>query len=179
MQYVKVPRDRVGVLIGPKGETKRGIEKALGVNLLVDSEAGEIQVDDRKAEDPLAGMKAENVVRAIGRGFAPKHAYRLFSDDVYLSLIDIHDFVGKQKEHLRRVTARIVGTGGKTRRHIEELTGVHISIYGHTVGVIGELESMEVAREAIEMLLSGSEHAAAYRFLENKRREARMADFGF
>lgn len=179
MRYVKIPQERIGVLIGPEGKTKRQVEKNLGVRLLIDSTEGEVEVDDREVEDPLAGLKAENVVRAIGRGFSPRHAVKLYSDDAYLAVIDIHDFVGKDKSHLRRVTARVVGSGGKTRRHIEELTGAKISIYGHTVSVIGDLEGLEVAKEAIEMLLSGSEHAAVYRFLEAKRREARMAEFGF
>lgn len=179
MRYVKVPRDRVGAVIGPDGATKRTIEKRLGVRLLVDSDEGEVEVDDRGSEDALAQLKAENVVRAIARGFTPAKAYRLFSDEMFLAILDIHDFVGKDKAHVRRMTARIVGTGGKTRHHVEELTGAMISVYGHTVAIIGDVESHEVAREACAMLLSGSEHASVYRFLEAKRREARMAEYGF
>lgn len=179
MRYVKIPRDRVAVLIGPEGKTKERIERRLGVRLLIDSDMGDVEIDDRQAKDALAQLKAENVVRAIGRGFSPQVAFRLFSDDEFLSILDIHDFVGKDKSHVRRVTARIVGTDGKTRRHVEEMTGARLSIYGHTVGVLGPLESHQVATEAVSMLLSGSEHAAVYRFLEAKRRDARMAEFGF
>lgn len=179
MRYIKVPRDRVAVLIGPEGKTKEKIERRLGVRLLVDSKVGDVEVDDRGAADALAQLKAENVVRAIGRGFSPQVAFRLFSDEEYLSILDIHDYVGKDKSHVRRVTARVVGTEGKTRRHIEEMTGARLSVYGHTVGVLGPLESHQAATEAVSMLLSGSEHAAVYRFLEAKRREARLSEFGF
>jgi ribosomal RNA assembly protein len=179
MRHFKVPKERIGVLIGPDGKTKAQMERRLGVELLIDSRRGEVEVDDRKSEDPLALLKAGNVVRAIARGFAPQVAMKLVSDDMYLTVLDIHDFAGKSKSHVRRVTARIVGTEGKTRRHIEELTGANISVYGHTVAVIGPLEGHDVAREACAMLLSGSEHASVYKFLEAKRRAAKMAEYGF
>ena len=179
MRHFKVPKERIGVLIGPDGETKSLIEKRLGVELLVDSREGDVEVDDRRSEDPLAQLKAGNVVRAIARGFSPQIALKLTSDDMYLTVLDIHEFTGKNKFHVRRVTARIVGTEGKTRRHIEELTGANISVYGHTVAVIGPLEGHDVAREAVAMILSGSEHASVYKFLEAKRRAAKMAEYGF
>ncbi len=179
MRHFKVPKDRVGVLIGPDGRTKAWLEERLGVELLVDSRDGAVEVDDRQAEDPLAQLKAGNIVQAIGRGFSPEVAAKLLSDEMYLEVLDIHDFVSKQKAHVRRMTARVVGTEGKTRRHIEELTGAHIVVYGHTVAILGPLEGHDVAREAVAMLLSGSEHASVYKFLESKRRSARLAEFGF
>lgn len=179
MRHFKVPKERIGVLIGPEGRTKGELEDALGIELLVDSKTGDVEVDDRQSEDPLAQLKAGNVVRAIARGFAPEVAKKLLSDEMYLSVLDIHDYVGKNKSHVRRMTARVVGTDGKTRRHIEELTGSNISVYGHTVAVVGPLEGHDVAREAVSMLLSGSEHASVYKFLEAKRRAARMAEYGF
>ncbi len=179
MRHFKVPKERIGVLIGPEGRTKEDLEKQLGVEFLVDSKTGDVEVDDRQAEDPLAQLKAGNIVQAIARGFAPQVARKLVSDEMYLTVLDIHDFVGKNKAHVRRVTARIVGTEGKTRRHIEELTGANIVVYGHTVAILGPLEGHDVAREACAMILSGSEHASVYKFLEAKRRAARMAEYGF
>lgn len=179
MRHFKVPKQRVGVLIGPDGQTKSWLEEKLGVQLLVDSKDGAVEVDDRKSEDPLAQLKAGNIVQAIGRGFAPEIAAKLLSDEMYLEILDIHDFVGKKKGHVRRMTARVVGTDGRTRRHIEELTGANIAVYGHTVAILGSLEGYDVAREAVSMLLSGSEHASVYKFLESKRRSARLAEFGF
>jgi len=39
------------------------------------------------------------------------------------------------------------------------------------VGIIGTLEQVQIAREAIEMLIKGSMHGTVYRFLHRKRRE--------
>jgi len=38
---------------------------------------------------------------------------------------------------------------------------------------------MPVARTAVDMLLSGSEHATVYRYLERKRPELHIAEMGF
>ena len=43
-QYVKIPKERVGVIIGPKGETKKFIEDKTACQLDIDSESGKIDV---------------------------------------------------------------------------------------------------------------------------------------
>ena len=174
MIYVRIPRDRVGVLIGPKGKTKKQLEKASGLRFDVDSDQNEVILHDEvEGTDPLMVLKMQDIVRAVGRGFSPEHAMRLFSDDAYHEILDIHDFVGKHKQHVRRVAARIIGAEGKTRRIIEEQTACYLAIYGHTVAIIGDMEQMPTALQAVEMILRGSEHASMYRYLENKRRDAR------
>jgi ribosomal RNA assembly protein len=88
-----------------------------------------------------------------------------------MELIDLRAAFGKSEADLKRVKGRIIGLNGKTRRIIEELTDANVAVYGHTVGVIGTLEQVQVAREAIEMLVRGSMHSTVYRFLHRKRRE--------
>lgn len=109
-------------------------------------------------------------MRAVGRGFSPKRAYRLMEDNIYLDVIDIRDYAGKSRKRVRVLRGRVIGREGKTRRLIEELSGAQLSIYGNTVSIIGGLESMSTARSAVEMLLNGSEHSTVYRYLERYRR---------
>lgn len=175
MRYVRIPQERVGVIIGPGGETKLQLERLTGIKTRVDSEAGEVWIDDQNPRDPIMPLKAEEIVRAIARGFSPDHAFKLLNEDYYLYVFDIHDYVGKDKEDVRRVSARVIGSEGKTRRIIEDLSGALLSVYGHTVAVIGDLGAMEIAKRACDMILSGSEHAAVYRFLEGQRRKSKMA----
>ena len=73
----------------------------------------------------------------------------------------------------------MIGTRGKTRRLIEELTGVDVSVFGHTVSLIGGPFEMAIAREAAVMLLRGSEHKTVYRFLERKRADIKVYQMGF
>jgi ribosomal RNA assembly protein len=175
MRYVRIPQERVGVIIGPGGSTKDELERMTGVRTRIDSEQGEVWIDDVGAKDPLMPLKVEDIVRAVARGFSPAHAFKLLGEDYYLHVFDVHDYVGKEREDVRRVAARVIGSEGKTRRIIEELSGALLSVYGHTVSIIADLEAMEIAKKATDMILSGSEHAAVYRFLEGQRRKSKLA----
>lgn len=171
--FVRIPKERVGVVIGPDGTTKKNIEEKLSVELEIDSDAGDVHISvTENATDPSTLFRAKDVVTALGRGFSPEHAFRLVRDeDVLMELIDLRGVFGKSEADLKRVKGRIIGMNGKTRRIIEELTDANVAVYGHTVGVIGTLEQVQVAREAIEMLVKGSMHSTVYRFLHRKRRE--------
>ncbi|MBU0497311.1 MAG: KH domain-containing protein [Candidatus Thermoplasmatota archaeon] len=174
MKYLKIPKERIGVLIGPEGETKKTIEDHTHVTLIIDSEEGEVILDNHNSEDPLGLLNAEDVVRAIGRGFSPEHALLLLKDDVELFLFDIRDYVGKKKTHIHRLKSRIIGTQGKTKNTMEQLTGAILCIHGHTIGIIADFEVMESAKKAIDMLLSGSKHASVYRYLEREMKHLRL-----
>lgn len=171
--FVRIPKERVGVVIGPDGTTKKNIEEKLSVELEIDSDAGDVHISvSQNATDPSTLFRAKDVVTALGRGFSPEHAFRLVRDeDVLMELVDLRAAFGKSETDLKRVKGRIIGLNGKTRRIIEELTDANVAVYGHTVGVIGTLEQVQVAREAIEMLVRGSMHSTVYRFLHRKRRE--------
>jgi len=171
--FVRIPKERVGVVIGPDGTTKKNIEEKLSVELEIDSDAGDVHISvSENATDPSTLFRAKDVVTALGRGFSPEHAFRLVRDeDVLMELIDLRAAFGKSEADLKRVKGRIIGLNGKTRRIIEELTDANVAVYGHTVGIIGTLEQVQVAREAIEMLVRGSMHSTVYRFLHRRRRE--------
>ena len=169
MQHVKVPDDRIGVLIGQGGETMREIEEQAEVRLDIDSESGNVRVE--KVGDPVLGLKGPDIVKAIGRGFSPEDALSLLEDDMMMfELIDI-EAASRNKNDLRRQKGRLIGEGGRTRELMEELTGASVAIYGSTLGVIGGPRQVEAVREAAEMLLEGAPHGTVYSFLEDKRNE--------
>ena len=175
--FVRIPKERVGVLIGPNGETKKLLERMLSVNLEVESDTGGVTIFLKEgAEDPSSLLRAKDVVTAIGRGFSPEHAFKLIQDEsTVLDIIDLRTIFGRSESDIRRIKGRIIGMEGKTRRTIEELTDTHISIYGHTVGIIGNIENVQVAREAVQMLIEGRQHATVYGFLHRKRRELKKS----
>jgi ribosomal RNA assembly protein len=171
--FLKIPRERIGVLIGPNGEIKKYVERTLSVKLEIESETGGVKITlTENVEDPSLLFKAKDVVNAIGRGFSPELAFRLIRDEeAFLDVIDLRTIFGKSESDIRRVKGRIIGMEGKTRRIIEELTETNVCVYGHTVGLIGDIEQVQAAREAIQMLIRGSLHSTVYRFLHRKRRE--------
>jgi ribosomal RNA assembly protein len=175
-QFHKIPKDRIGAMIGPDGMVKREILKRTGIMVDVDSESGEVTIDYEKASDPSMLLKVADMVKAIGRGFSPERAAQLLKDDFYFAIFDIQDYVGKKPDHIHRMKARVIGTGGKTRRIIEELAEVELSIYGDTIAVIGDIIGLDIARIALDMILNGAEHSNVYTVLERKRRDRHLAE---
>ncbi|MFO8110537.1 MAG: KH domain-containing protein [Thermoplasmata archaeon] len=95
MPSIKIPKERIGVLIGENGRTKEKIEKKTGALLDIDSNSGVVDIDTRNVDDPVLTLKVEDIVKAIGRGFNPKKSLFLLKDDAYFELMDIRSYVGK------------------------------------------------------------------------------------
>lgn len=170
--FVKIPQERIGALIGPEGQIKAAIEKKLSVELQVESETGGVKITLLPtASDPTVLFRAKETVIAIGRGFSPDRAFRLLHDDeALLEIIDLREIIGRSQSDIKRLKGRVIGKNGKTRRLIEELTEASLSVYGHTISIIGNTDQMEAAKEAVRMLIRGSQHSTVYRFLHRKRR---------
>lgn len=168
-QYVKIPKERVGVVIGPKGETKTFLEDKTMCQLDIDSDSGKIDVTCE--DDPLKEFRILETLKAIGRGFSPEKSFQLLDDDMLmLEVIDLSDVATTPKE-LQRVKGRIIGRSGRTRELAETLINVKISVYGKTVSILGYPEQNTIIRTAIKMLLDGATHGAVYKFLEKKHQE--------
>jgi ribosomal RNA assembly protein len=169
---IKIPKDRVAVLIGKKGEIKKQIEENTKCKLNINSKEGEVHIT---SEDSMALFIAKDIIKAVARGFNPEIAQQLLKTDYVFELLQITDYANKSKNTIERLKGRVIGEGGKSRSIIETLTGTHVSVYGKTIGIIGEVEQAATARTAVEDLLSGSTHATVYKFLERKKKELERA----
>jgi ribosomal RNA assembly protein len=172
-QAIRVPLERVAAVIGKKGETKKHLEETMHVTLEVDSQSGEIRVKTTSIEDadPFTAMR---VIEAVGRGFSPQRALRLLDPETSLEVLDLRNFAGKSDNSLERIRGRIIGLNGKSRRVIEELTKCYVSVYGRTVAIIGEVTEAKLAKDAVEMLASGSRHRSVYNMLQRARTKRKM-----
>ncbi|MEK6951352.1 MAG: KH domain-containing protein [Nanoarchaeota archaeon] len=164
---LKIPEERIAVLIGAAGKTKKEIEEASGCTLAVSKE-GDVEIT---GTDALLLYTTREIVRAIARGFNPQIALQLLKSDFVLEVIDLTDVAAGKKNVLERLRGRIIGSEGKSRREIEQLSNTSISVYGKTVAIIGDVAQVELAREAVAMLVRGSMHRTVYQFLERKRKE--------
>ncbi|MGC9517210.1 MAG: KH domain-containing protein [Methanomicrobiales archaeon] len=177
-EYLKIPRERVGVVIGKEGQVKQKIEDLTHTEINIESETGSISISPTaKMDDPLSIWKARNIIRAIGRGFNPEVSFKLLDDNFILDIIRLPDFVGKSKKAIIRQKGRIIGKDGRTREIIKEMTDTDVAIYGKTVSLIGDIEKIMTAKEAIEMILEGIRHKTVYAFLEKKRHEFKLREF--
>jgi ribosomal RNA assembly protein len=166
---IKIPEERIGVLVGPGGSIKHLIEEKTKTTLEIDSETGTVSI--ASAEDPLQGLRVMDLVKAIGRGFTPERALAILDDEMLmLDVLDISK-MASTKSDMERIKGRIIGKDGRSREIMERLSGTKVSVYGKTVAVLGYPEQIRVARTAIEMLLDGAPHGNVYSFLEKKHQE--------
>jgi ribosomal RNA assembly protein len=170
--YIRIPHDRVGVLIGPDGKVKSRIEKTFKVNLIIESESGNVEIVLTAAQSDVSIIfTVANIVKAIGRGFSPERAMLLGNEDFDLSIVDLEEHVGPSRSAQERVKGRIIGKAGKSRALIEELTETQMSVYGSTVALIGKIEALPAATEAVMMLIRGKFHKTVYNYLFAYRRQ--------
>ena len=165
-QNLKIPKKRVAVLIGTDGETKEEIEKQTNTSLDVDSE-GAVTIS---SENSLDAWLTKQIVKAIGRGFSPKRAFRLLEENAVLELIDLKEW-SRNENDMKRIKGRVIGREGKSKKTIQELTGTDISVFGKTISIIGDATSVQTARKAVEMLLSGAKHATVFKLLEKEKKK--------
>ena len=90
---ILIPKVRVPVLVGRGGSVKRKIEQKGAVQILVQAD-GEVTI---KGKDALELAIVKNVIEAIGRGFNPAVAIKLFKEDYGLEIISIADFGAKTR----------------------------------------------------------------------------------
>ena len=169
-KLIRIPNDRIGVVIGKSGKTKKIIEDKCSVQLDIDSNGGEILVKSEAITERFQPFKAVEIVTAIGRGFSPENSLRLLKGENSLHVIDLREFAGKSTDQIERIKGRIIGEGGKARLNIENLTNASVTVYGRTVAIIGEPNQLRLAVDAISSLSNGSMHGPVYTKLESARR---------
>ncbi|MCK5449403.1 hypothetical protein KAI32_00900 [Candidatus Pacearchaeota archaeon] len=121
----------------------------------------------------------EKIVQAIAFGFDVEDALLLKNEDFVLEFIDIKSHT--HRKNLKEVRARVIGTGGKARKTIENLTGAVIVIQVNRMGVIVDSEHLDSATQAIISLIQGAKHGNVFAYLEKQnvsRRKFRGEDLG-
>ncbi|MBS7648290.1 MAG: KH domain-containing protein [Thermoproteota archaeon] len=170
--YFNIPKDRIGVLIGKEGSFKKLLEDRTKTKIKIDSESGEVFVC-AEGDNLVVLPVVKNILKAVACGFSGQAALELLDENKHLEVIDLKDIMGKSYSEIERIKGHIIGRNGKVRRNLEEYTNSRISVYQTYVGIICDLENLEVIRKAVEMLINGTSHVGVYRFLETQRRRAK------
>jgi len=165
--YTKIPVERVGILLSNKGEIIKTIQQRLDVKISIDPSLGSVVIEPSKSDTPVNNLfKAKDYIEAIGYGFSPERAERVLGEDQVLLVIDLKDQLRLPDNHLKRIKGRIIGEEGRARRNLEEISGCYISVYENYIAIIGDYESANAVKEAIQLLIEGREHSTVYRYLK-------------
>ncbi len=168
-EEIRIPKERIPVLIGKGGEAKRKLEELGKSDITVNSSTGDVFIRGR--EDALLTQSTFEAVKAIGRGFSFEKSLALYNDGIQLAVISLREFAKAKSHRLHEMRARLIGKDGRTREIMEELTGTNICVYGDTVSVIGDLIPIQYAIHGIEMIVNGRKQRTVYQFLEKATRE--------
>lgn len=155
--YINVPMDRKGAIIGKNRATLNEIERITKTKISI--EGNNVEIDG----ESLDIMDAKNIIIAVARGFNPKNAMKLLEENITIEILDLTVF----DKPIINLRARLIGTEGKVRKEIERLTGTSISVYGKTVSIIGTFEQVKAASDAVNMLISGARHASVYKHIQD------------
>src|SRR3989344_2916979 len=94
--HVKIPRERIVKLHSNK-ETIPDIEEATRTKISINEDTDEVEITGKESGNAYEEMRAAEVIKAIGRGFVRKTAFRLLEEDAILLVFHFSDFYGKKK----------------------------------------------------------------------------------
>ena len=130
-----------------------------GKNLFIDGE-------------PDKEFLALQIIEAINVGFSVEKTLNLKQEDIILQTLHIKDKT--KRNDLERVRARIIGTQGKTLKTLNNITNCEFSLSDNEVGIIGDTENIEDARQAVISIIQGSKQSKVYTRAEKLRKKRRM-----
>ena len=155
----------LGRVIGKNHSNIRTLKKELKIDINIDKQ-GNIELKSTTS-DPIIEYIALKVLEALSLGFDLETSLYLRNEDYILITLNIKDFVKSQR--VEKIKGIVIGTEGKTKRVVEQLTESDIKVSDHTVAIIGKTEHAELASAAIKSLLRGAKQANIYTYLEKNR----------
>lgn len=171
MRLVALPKKTINLLAKNNRKELREVERAAGVKIKLSEEDAEIEA----AENPGSEWEAEQVLLALEAGFPSKQALKLMKEDYFMEKIDLGQAFHGNEAQVTRYKARVIGTEGKAKKKIEEITGAFIAVGDESIAVIGKFGELKDAKEAVTRLLEGAPHANVFHFLERKKQREESA----
>ena len=147
--------------IGKIKQDKAKLEKALKIKLSFSGKRAEIK------GDAISEYLCLEIIEAINLGFTAEQALLLCNEELIFEKINIKN-ITKRKD-LGVIRARIIGTKGKTRKYIQNLSDCFICLHDNTVGIIGRTDDIKKTIQAITSLIQGSKQSKVYSYLEREK----------
>lgn len=146
-------------------KNKKSLEGKLKVKISLTGKKATIE------GEALDEYVATRVLDAMSFGFSADTALLLIEDDFSLEILSVRDFT--RRKNLEVVKGRLIGTHGKTKNTLEEISGCNIILKDNEVGIIGPSETIGEAITGVTNLIRGTKQGNVYRYLERQNREKR------
>ncbi len=199
-----INKDRVAVLIGKNGFTKKTIQYLTNTEIEVDSTTGEYSITPIEEKlDPISEIDiylekldiksdslsifkdspnfgiwtAKKIIDAINIGFKPDKAFKLIDQDYIFEVISLENTLGSSSKLIKRIKGRIIGENGTMRQAIEKYSTAYVSVYENSVAFIADFDSLKIAQKAVDMIIDGLPHKTVNTFLQKRYRERKEKEF--
>lgn len=121
------------------------------------------------SEDPMNEFLAVKAIDALNMGLPLENVISLKDEDFAFEKIPIKSIT--KRTNIREVRGRLIGVNRSSLDMIENISDCALCVHDSTVGIIGRLEKLEDARQAIKSLIQGSKHTSVYSKLERRKKE--------
>ncbi len=148
---------------------KKRLEKEL--NIKIKNKGKEVFIEGSSEEEYIA----EKVIEALNFNFPFEIAMLIKNENFSFETLNIKDYT--KRHDLKIIRARIIGKGGKTLKTLNELTKCYFELEDNHIGIIGDVEYIKNAEEAVIAIIKGAKQSNVYSFLE-KHQQKPVVDLG-
>lgn len=113
--------------------------------------------------DPALIDRAAVFIQSVIDGFKPADAAAILKyRDVFTESFDITEIRRLKSAHLARALGRIIGRSGRTKESIENFARCKFILRDHRVFLLGCVDNIKIAKDAIGRLVQGSEPTSIF-----------------
>ena len=140
-----------------------------------------IRISQNKSNFTIDGSEinefyVSRIIEAIDFGFEPEDTLLLLKDEYVLEYVGIKEHT--HRKNLGEVRARVIGTDGKAKAAIENLTGAIIVVHENKVGLISDIDHVQQTIQSIVSLVQGAKHGNVFAYLEKQNANLRHLKTG-
>ena len=161
----KIISERISKII----KKKKVLEKELDVKIR--NRGSEVFIEGSSENEYIA----EKIIDAINFDFPFDTVMLIKNENFSFEILNIKDYT--KRKDLEIIRARIIGKKGKTLKTLSGLTKCYFELKDNYVGIIGDVEYIENAENAVIAIIKGAKQSNVYGFLE-KHQPDKIIDLG-